>query len=377
MADAPAGSSRSNCACSARRGLDDACLFATTMKRHLLLKTATRASLLSLFHVVVFGFSAPNPPFTFRTTFLASYPSGYAGIQVSELYNGVQGERGTEPIAYHTQRLDSAYQMGSASASSGTVNTVVTSIDVTYKTNGTSRSVTFWTSALLGQADSSRALSLRSEVPEPSLGSTAGFGAGQLACADTAALPSPWEALNWDWLELGSAGPLNNLGNETISTALAGQVVASHWQSVSACRDIWLVDVANPDNPQSPYTVPVRYSLADPSSSPACDALNRSYDFANTTLLTPDESGQGSAYFTIPDACNASAAAANGGAAGNPGGNGGSGVGAVWVGVGCILCAIVGGLVGVMLGRRQVFSQLQATSTRLQTQYGQTLMDAY
>lgn len=325
---------------------------------------------LLLLTVSAVAFTAPNPPFTFRTTFLASYPSGYSGIQVTELYDGVQGERGTEPIAYHTQRLESAYQMSSSSSSQGTVNTVVTSLDITYKTNGSSRTVTFWASALLDEADIASPFTLRS-------GATSLPGQGQVACADTAALPSPWEALDWDWLELGSAGPLSNLGNETIMTALAGQVVAAHWQSVSACRDIWLVSVANPDNPQVPYTVPVRYSLADASSSPGCNTHNRSYEFANTSLLTAEEAGQGSAYFTIPDACNASAAAAGSGTGGTDGGGGGGGVGAVWVGVGCVLCAIAGGLIGVMLGRRQVFSQLQATSTRLQTQYGQTLMDAY
>jgi len=306
-----------------------------------------------------FAFSAPNPPFTYTTTFVYTANGG----ETSLMYTGYQGERGSEPVAFHSHRLDFSMASG---MDTGQMNTIISSIDKVFKNNGSLASVTFWSAALLASSGGAGLLRAPEEDEQRTVTSS------PLACAGAHSLPSPWEALDWDWLELGSAGPVLDLGNETVSTPFVRNVTASHWQSISACRDIWLVQLANPANPATPFTVPVLYSIADPSSSPACDMSNRTYSFVNTTLLTEAEAAQSSALFSVPFICNATATAPSDGSPGS-----GAGIAIIWVALGCVLCAVVGIVVGVIFGRRQVFSQLQAQTARIQNAYEQSLIDAY
>lgn len=249
------------------------------------------------------------------------------GAQVKA--RGWYGEHGQQMSAgniytYSTSRIDLS-----------TSPTVSTSLDITYKQNGSNLQLSYWNNPAA------------QNMLQP------------VVCMPSAVLPTAYagmSAVNLDWLRGESGvGGIINLGNETLTLSYPdgsnSTVIAEHWQAPAACRDMWLTALPSANGPGDgkSYMQPVLYSLA--SNPPSCDTGNFTFLYINTIFLASAPAAQGSDLFlgAVPPACAAAAAAAAGGSQGL--GNPASGtVATVWLIVASCLCFVLGAGGGLLLG---------------------------
>src|SRR5262249_690741 len=94
---------------------------------------------------------SPNPPFAFAATFLYSTMGSGGQQPPSVQYQGWQGARGQEPVPFQTQRIDvevSEQVVGQSLP----MTLQVTNIDITFRTNGSSRAASFWSAGFVTDA---------------------------------------------------------------------------------------------------------------------------------------------------------------------------------------------------------------------------------
>ena len=298
----------------------------------------------------------PNPPYLFAVGLWQHSDLG-ASFAV-----GWQGERGSDPREYWTRRLDIVVDAGPGTADGAAT---VSNVQLLFKENGSAIIAAFWTPPVPPLPPRAGAASA----------AAAAAGAGG-ACAMGGTLPVAWEAIDWDWLAVGGEGDVNWLGLENVTLDSGGVVTADHWQSASACRNIWLVPLENPFDPRPDFafTVPVRYTLAD-AADPSCNSSQRLYEYGPTTLLADADGAQSGAYFALPAACTAGGGSGGGSGGGGGGNNTDGGIGVTWLIVGCAFCTLASIIVGIILGRRQVFAQLQQTTKKMHGVLSANLLD--
>ncbi|RYG46963.1 hypothetical protein EON67_08990 [archaeon] len=110
---------------------------------------------------------------------------------------------------------------------------------------------------------------------------------------------------------------------------------------------------------------PVKYTIADPASSPACDQQVQTFYFANTSALSLVTAAQSSPFFNIPAICDVAAATAGG--VGNALTDGA--VPVLWFGLSLAFTVLAALIFGFLSGRAHVKRQMQRTSMEMRGSY--------